>query len=325
MYLQWGDVTFKVIDLQRFDRETVWSEDYTELLYVRATIGVVATYAYGGVPAMTSVTSPSTIANRFAGIDLRQAAPVAVIDNTASVLDAKERGENPEYPGVGLESDIKPNTTDGLGFDPAIPKTNLHTGPETDLELGVRVRRPRQKLILWAYGRQSGRPIKWLESPRPGFTVDYNNGPRCIGYDVVAARGEPSSITVYVELQTDMSPCPSGADRYLLSHRWQMTHECDEDQYLSRVIEGTAVFNTAMIQKYGLEPDLLRNQLIHPIPVGMQRRAPTVSISPDGTTIKYRVVDFDPTITFDAGNSGATRIDIQEKVMYNMPISFMED
>lgn len=301
MYLQWGDVFLKVIDLKRYERETVWTPDYCDLLSVKTVIGCVGTYAPGGDPRLISATSISANAG----------ADIARRDFSVRNLNADLRSRDPAFTTPRLETDTTAR------IDPSV----WRTGPETDVELRQHFQRARQKLILWAYARQTGQPFPWLESPRPGFTEDLKRGPRCIAFDVVAASGEPESIAVYVEFETEMSPCPSGSDRLVMSHRWEMSHEPDEHQYLTRVIEGTAIFNGAVLSERNFNPDRIRNQLIHPVPVGFERQAPAVRLSSDGLVLKYTVRDTDPTICFDPGNSGATRVDIQERVLYNVPLA----
>lgn len=319
MYLQYGNVILKVIDLLRYDREGIYTPDKTELLHVRHTIGVSCTYAPGGDPAMPSVVqlSPDT------------AAVLNGNDRTAVVVSQNLRALNPGqtaevFADPRLETDDGTITTlstaGGLAYGTA-PVRQHHTGPQTDAELRYRLMIPRQKLILWAYDRQTGDPIRWLESPRTGMTTDATFGPLPIGNPVVSAAGEPNSIGVYFEVQTEMLPCATGSDRMVLSHRWQTSHSGDDNNYLTRIIRGEIIFNGEYVHTFGINPDDYRNQFIHPIPVGFVRKVPEVSQSTDGLTIRYTITDTDPTIVFDAGDSGATQLSIMEKVLYNVPRS----
>lgn len=297
MYLQYGAVKLKVLDLTRFERETVWSDDGADLLYVRNTIGVTAVYAPGGNPVLTSLARKSLITQDT----------VAGQDATADILEKDHRPLAPPLEQPHLESDL---TAAQLA---ALPMDKRATGPETDVELRLLLTLPRQTLILWAYSRETGEPFKWLESPRPGFETDAANGPKPLSVDVVSASGEPNSIAVHFQVQTDMSPCPAGGDQLVLSHRWEMTHTHDEDQYLTRIIRGRIVFNGAVYRHAKINPDFVRAQFLHPVPIGYVRTVPRVCASSDGLTIEYQIHDTDPKITFDPGNSGATRVAIREK------------
>lgn len=320
MYVQYGNVTLRVIDMTRFDRETVWSSDGTTLVGVDTTLGWICTLAPGGNPRLDSATvlSPDTVAH------------LSGADTTAAVLARNPRGAAPgateAFPPPVLETDpaVAPpglRAREGPPLAPALERS----GPETDAEIRNHLWSPRKKLILWAYDRQTGRPIRWLESPRPGFTTDVANGPIPLSVDVVSVSGEPHSVAIHFQIATRMSPCPTGSDRLVLSHRWQMTHGHDQDHYLTRTIDGEVIFNGAVLRATGVKPDDIRRQFIHPIPLGFRRQPPEIVQSSDGLTIRYRVADTDPTITFDSGDSGCTNVQIAERVLYQNPTTWNGD
>lgn len=312
MYAQYGTVKLTVIDLTRFDRETVWTDDQTDLLTIRQTIGMTATYSPGGLPFLPSVTTLSRDTQAAIGLS-------GETDPTAATLVATPRGTNPGTTRAILPAPIMEGDA-GLAFLPTRPE-DQKTGPETDAELRARLWLPRQRFILWAYSRASARPIKWLESPRPGFTTDAGNGPKPLSVDVVSASGEPNSVVVHFQIQTETSPCPTGSDRLVLSHRWQMSHTHDENNYLTRVVDGQIVFNGAVMRLQGIRPDFVRAQFIHPVPIGFERKVPLVVQSSDGLTIRYQIRDTDPKIIFDPSDSGATMIQIVEKMLQSVETS----
>jgi hypothetical protein len=303
MYLEYGSVVLKVIDLTRFERTTVWTPDGTDLIGVDTIIGVTATYAPGGVPRLVSVRalSPDT-SDTLTGRD-----------TTKVQLDRNPRGLSP-----GAAAPILPKPLFEPGGRAPVPRAFERAGPETDAELRGRLWVPRQKLILWAYDRQTGLPIRWLESPRPGFDTDAANGPIPLSVDIVSASGEPNSVAVHFQVETRMSPCPTGSDRLVLSHRWEMTHGYDQDYYLTRSITGQIIFNGALLYRSEprrvFRPDFVRAQFLHPIPLGFQRRVPQITQSSDGLTIHYVITDTDPTICFSPGDSAATRIELLERM-----------
>ena len=301
MEIEYGPyVHLDVVDMTRYERRNVYSQDMADLLYVEEIFGFVATYAPGGRPILPSVRNLSPATQDRIGLDRK-------VDPTANALRANPRGRNPgeiaQIHGVTMEQD-------GAGGQPA---NQMRSGPETDAELRYHLMTPRGKFILWAYDRQTGKQFKWVESPRPGFEVDAANGPHPLACDVVNASGEPHSISVHYQIKTAQTPCPVGSDRFVLSHRWEMSHVHDENYYLTRVIEGEIVFHAGVKHVIGLHPDMLRNQFLHPIPLGFQRHAPRIVQSSDGLTIRYVITDTDPTITFSPGDSSATRIEIAER------------
>ena len=76
--------------------------------------------------------------------------------------------------------------------------------------------------------------------------------------------------------------------------------------------------DASLLEAYELNPDWFRSQLFHPIPLGFRRHVPVVTLSPDGNTLKYTVTDTDTSVVFDAGDTGATQMDIVERVKYVM-------
>lgn len=315
MIFQWGEgsgaVLFRVADLVQMDRDAVWSEDGTDLIGVDLTLGLIMTAAPGGNPALDSVVglSPDTTAHLDGS------------DATARKLGTNPRGENPGA-SVGFFAPVF--ETAGAAPFP-VRAVSERSGPETDAEVRNWLWRPRQKMILFAHDRQTGARIRWVESPRPGMPTDLANGPYPLSVDVLQASGEPNSIAYRFVVQTRLSPCPTGADTLVLSHRWQMTHAHDDDHYLTRVIEGNVTFNGAVLRRLKMQPDWIRRQFVHPIPLGFKRKPPTVAQSSDGLTIRYRVEDVDPTIMFDSGDSGCTNIQIIEKVSFQNPTTWNGD
>ena len=313
MFIQYGTISLRVVDINTFDRVNVYSDDGVDLLYVKVTLGVTAVYAPGGNPAMPSITFLS-----------RETADIiSGFDTTLGTLRTIPQGVGPGAPGLGAGATAflaNPPLmeTDPLVIPPVPPRQQF-AGPQTDAEIRWRLMVPRQPLILFAWDRQTGMPIQWLTSPRPGFPVDVCNGPKPISCDVVAVAGEPDSIGVHYQIQTWMLPCPEGSDRFILSHRWTMSHTHDEDNYLTRVVQGKIVFNGAYIAAFGVRPEWVLNQMIHPIPLGYRRHVPQVTQSSDGLVIDYTIEDTDPTIIFEPADSGAVGIDIVEDFAYTSP------
>lgn len=294
MELEYNGVTLELLTLDRVHREAVYTADQTDLLYVRWVIGASCVFASGGYPVATSVKSVSQQARE----QLYGGSPQTNL------------GVDPPAPSSDKVSQRR-NVASELG-------AAGYNGVETDVEVKSRLWTPRGKLKISAYDTD-GKKVTWLESPRPGFSVDAANGPRPLAVDVVSATGDAGTLGVYFQIETCLPPCPNGSDRLVLSHRWQMTHEHDSNYYLTRIIEGEIVFNAAVVAKSGLTPDLVRAQFIHPVPLGFKRGGPRIVASSDGLTIGYAVADTDQTVTFSPGDSGATQLDVQEQYAYESP------
>lgn len=303
MRIEYNGVNLHVVELNRYERVNVFSPDGVDLLYVRHLIGATCVLAPGGYPRLPSVTRVSDeVRKRLEGDD-----------NTASTLRTRPRGLDPAEESLHLEID-EPRP------DRPVPQSLHHSGPESDAEIRNRLAMPRRKLILWAWSKKTGKEIRWLESPREGFDVDASNGPIPISWDVVAADGEPNSLGVFFQIRTDLPPCPVGSDRFVLSHRWEMTHGQDENYYLTRKIDGEIVFHAGVKELLGKNPDWIRNQFLHPVPLGFRRAPTTMVMSSDGLTIHYSILDTDQSIVFSPGDSGATKLDIAERVEMTFPL-----
>ena len=301
MRCEYNDVDLHVIELPRYVRRNLYTPDGADLVGVEHVLAMSTTYSPGGAPALVSVRGiRSDIRRRLDGED-----------DSARTLLAAARGRDIDRPPF-----IVPPRLEDPGTAPA-PRAVWHAGTETDAELFDRLMQPRKKLILWASDRRTGREIRWLESPRPGFSVDAANGPFPLACDVVSVKGEGLSVGVLFQIRTVLPPC--AADRFVLAHRWEMSHGHDADHYLTRTIKGQVVFHSGVRDLLGLRPDDVRNQFIHPIPVGFQRQVPVVTMSSDGLTLSYVVTDTNPKIVFSPGDSGCTDIAIMEKVTYLSP------
>lgn len=302
MFFEYNGVLLSVIDLTMFSRVNVYTPDNASLLYTRFTLGVSAEYAPGGAPRMNSVTrlSPDTIA-RLTGASV------------ASSYSPDPRGKDPNaLPAVGMEHDE-------AGTGP-VPIGVQYAGPQTDAELYQRLMIPRKKLVLWAWDRKAGSLIKWVESPRDGMSVDATTGPLPLSCDVVSVAGEPNSTAVHFQIQTDITPCATGAERFVLAHRWTMSHSYDADYYLTRTTRGEITFHAGVRDLIATNPDSVRNQFILPIPLGFRRYIREVTQSPDGCVISYVIDDTDPTVCFSPGDSGATQMSIVETSQYTSPL-----
>lgn len=295
MELTYNDVRMELLHLDRVERDAVYSEDGQDLLYIKWLIGATCMYGANGRPVGTSAISVG--ADTILGLNGRPTRAPATL-----------RGSDPTFFTFTQET----NTPAGR------PHTTGQNALVTDAELRTRLWTPRKQLIIGAW-EPGGTFARWLESPKPGFVCDLAGGPKPLAVDVMSATGEGTSLGVHFQIETAVSPCQGVSDQTVLSHRWQMQHTHDEDNYLTRIINGTIVFNMAFIATNGIVPDTVRAQMFHPIPLGFKRTLGPITQSSDGSTIKYTIFDTDQTVIFDAGDSGATQMEIVEQLEYMQP------
>lgn len=153
--------------------------------------------------------------------------------------------------------------------------------------------------------------------------TDAANGPIPLRVDVLDVAGSGMSMGINFQISTCLIPCGPAAERLILSHRWEVHHGQDEDHYLTRTTVGEIVFNGGLYRQLALIPSDFLKQLMHPIPLGFRRSVPELAQSSDGLMIRYTLVDTDSTITFDAGDSGCTHINITETLQYVQPSAFV--
>lgn len=325
MFLTYNGVNLALTSIDRVHRDTVFSDDGTTVLYVETTLSVSAVYhpPIGGVPDLGGTSVAGSLRN--------PGRPATTTPTPRNIKDV--RGSDP-----GQKSGLPPSPIFGdygillpefpglktSGTDPASPCTLPNPGAEgwwgpiqTDRELELRLRTPRKKLLVWAFDRD-GQPRVWIESPRQQNESDAKNGPVTLNC-TVRSGPNPNTFFTALDIRTWATPCEDGSDRPLLSHRWQMSHIEDQNHYLTRLIRGTAVFNLGVLLATDQNPDWFRQQFFHPIPLGFERHLGPITLSSDGTTLSYEYYDTDVTCVFDPSDSGATTMEIVEKIEYNNP------
>lgn len=296
MFLEYNGVKCELTEITQYQREAVYDPSGTDLLYVNHRIGAVLTLA-------------PWVDHQMRGLNFN---PNVNRDGVPELKRSQETSNaNPE----SLGTDVKLSTLQE-GANAATTTYPLYTDAEARLRLMI----PRKKLKLWAYDRD-GRSVVWLESPRNidghDELIDAANGPHVLRCDPVNVTGEAGVMGLHFMIETALVPVRAEAERVILSHRWWVTHAPDEDQYLTRITQGEVIFNGAMLERLHLHADEVRNQFMHPIPLGFRRLAPQVTLAPDGHRVSYTIYDRCDRITFDPGDSGATRIDIKESNYYD--------
>lgn len=319
MEIEYNAVPLQMTEIQSIKRTAVWDDSFMSLLHILWEIGVVAVYAPNGFPPATAVLSTASTETGFGGDVVggtsRPVGTGGVFTQFFQRIRSLIFGRDVTLPNPPVRRAQPAFAADPDGV--ANPALRGYGPILTDAMLRNRLMTPRAPLRITGYDWRTGNKETLIESPKAGYVCDPILGPHPIACDILS--GEDQSFAVFFQVQTATLPCADGSDRLVLSHTWQMTHTHDEDQYLTRIIDGEITFNGSMIHSLGINPDAFRAQFFHPIPPGCYRTIPFVTPSTDGLTYKYRTEDHDQTIMFDAGDSGATRIEIAEKLSYYQP------
>jgi len=122
---------------------------------------------------------------------------------------------------------------------------------------------------------------------------DAHNGPFPLACDVVKISGTKTFLVDYaIETYMNEAYLYKSTPCVLLSHRWKVTEDIDQDYFSTRRIEGRAQFRADRLIFLGAMPDDFRMALFHPLPGnGWKRTAVTVHVGEDGTSLEYALTD----------------------------------
>jgi hypothetical protein len=256
----------------------------------------------------------------------------------------------------GVINPSLPTTPTGRAGTGPLPTVAIPTPAGTSLpiispsvtvnQLKSLLKQPRQPLIYATVDlNNAAKTVTLLRSPRqvPGaaaqpngqptfFAVDSKNGPLPVGTPDIIENVGDKTFLVRFEIETWLNECdnlhPPGFNvgRVCLAHRWEDSHEIDEDFFTTRTVLGTAIFDAGWL-KYlpnifpavnagqPWAPDDFRSTFFHPIQNGFQRRNIQVTATEDGLACNYSFQDEQMPYTLNntmniANFQGAYRIGI---------------
>lgn len=285
MKLEYNGVELHLYEIHQYERDTVYTPDRTDVLYIRHYLNLTCVYAPGGNPFGMSV-------KKGQQAEIRGGALIGTRFN----------------PNVGTFS--RPEMS--KSFDPR----DGELPALTDKQLTVRLLQPRKLLKLTGYS-STGEEVVILRSEK-----DALNGPHPLGCVVVEPTGDaPNSLTLNFQIETHLRPVTALQDPSpIISHRWTSTVGHDDDNYPTRTINGKIVFDVGAMSSLPVLARSFISQLIPPIPLGFRRTKPTAELGSDGATITYAIMDTMLPAVFDAADSGATQCQIEERWEYDSPM-----
>lgn len=165
-------------------------------------------------------------------------------------------------------------------------------------------------------------PFNSFSNPTAAREMDARGGPYPKVHEIKNIWGS-RTFRVHWQVECYVNECTTVPPmNVILSHRWRMRDDVDEDQFSVRVIEGEAVFNAAELRRRGARPDQYRQNLIHPVPTNFKRKHISVTAGSDDVTVTYTVVDQE--MAFNLGlDSPATRVEAYQTDFRAIP-SFAE-
>ena len=249
---------------------------------------------------------------RVAQVQVFERRPVYSEDKTQILYDHWHIGV------VGKVNPFATTSTPGVGQ----PLTNAGAALRP---LGDTLMAQRKQLLV-TYGtsnnQANGSPNVILQSPRQSisqpataYTVDDRFGPNPIAWNVIEIHGT-HTLTVYFEIETWQQKCTSG--NAVLYHRWEASHDIDENYMTTRNVKGRAIFSPAVLLDPNVAqtnipnaPDDFREALFHGRAIGMQRGSITVTADMDGTGVTYSFEDVEQytNLRAVAGNRGIIKVE----------------
>ena len=189
---------------------------------------------------------------------------------------------------------------------------------DTDNAIRLFMSQPRGLLRIFSAG------TLWLESPRLRNGVrdqcDVRNGPFVKVHSVVQIPGE-RLWRIHFDVETYVNERPVEATTKLphlmLSNRWYASDTTNWQHLRTRVMQGICTVRGDTLRRQAIpEIDLIRPLFASfTVPTGFQRESVQVSVTPDGNSAHYTVVDVEQLFN-KSSNSPAIRIQISDNGWY---------
>lgn len=311
MQISYDGIEFKMLKMEEWTREAVFSEDGVDYLYDYHKIQCQCVLNEGYTDKLDFppvVNEPDKIEQQ--SLSAGSATRWNGLKTAGGYLQASQ----PVVPGD------KP------------PLVQRSTGaPATLVELFKRLAVPRRQLVIWMDSDPNLALVEpqfrdnILFSPLPGKKEDAQHGPSC---SVMGMMGSIGNVTIPLRLmfETHIPTCNDPNAPIMLSNRWSISTTYDPDTYAAiHIINGEARFRADLLHQNQLSADTFRNQFLHPIPLGFKREQPMVTLSSDGTSIQYQLIDKQQVLNFPAGAAyAAPKIEITEERGYVSPYGIAE-
>jgi hypothetical protein len=166
---------------------------------------------------------------------------------------------------------------------------------------------PRQRLVV----RAGGSIV--IDSPKEDYPCDALNGPKPITPVKVSRMHGVRTWAVHLHIHTwvgfEGTELPNNEHNILLSNRWNVLNDIDENRLSTRLVEGVAEFRVDELEKRGANADSFRSVFAgFSTPLNFKRIGVSVNAMSDGASVHYRVIDREQYLNL-GGDSIATSIE----------------
>lgn len=209
-----------------------------------------------------------------------------------------------------------PNAAGGID----VPPTDRASPAITLIDVLKRLAEDRKQLLMWTDSKLN--PLEpdpkeyILISPLIGAVTDCLEGPKCRLLGPIP-QGNVSMV-LHLRFETWTPLCREIGGPMLLSNRFTIKEEHDEQYRPIRTISGEAHFRKDLLIFNGMTPDLLREMYFPLCPVGWQRQVPMhVILLPPGNVVQYSVTDVKQFLNFPGGvRRHAAKIEVEHMQAY---------
>ena len=178
---------------------------------------------------------------------------------------------------------------DVLGLGPNAPGVYPQSGSDINViykYIKQRLMSPRQYL-LYSVGSS---PLLELFGAANNQNVpgneDVNNGPKPKSCDIVHVAGD-NVFRIEYEIECAFVDCDNDQNSAgVLSNRWSMSDDIDQDWYTTRSIHGRL-----RVASINLNPQSFRGWVVPPLQKGFKRESMSFVTTPDGLNLDYSITD----------------------------------
>jgi hypothetical protein len=301
MKIIYNGISIEIVKVQEISRQSVYDDSGTDYLYTKWSINVTgliegkAALAAIGMGGMTWTNTNTP--------------PIGLLSPVVPVTPLAASGPLPISPAATIAAPA------GLANAPNRPI-------KTDAAIRHSLSIPRRMLQIVSDAVAAGAPAEILLQsppislpPATNAVCDCKNGPHPIAVVVDSVFGDANmfGVTFQVETYVNEDTFNGRLPTVLLSNRFSCRHDINENSFMTRYVNGVAIFRADYTWPGGpnpaVNPDSLRGAMMLPIPLGCERNDMKTESSRDGLQVTYSFTDVHKHGHFVGGTlCGAARI-----------------
>lgn len=300
-HIRYGDVDLVNCLTDRFSQEPVFDDSGTDMLYFKYIISVTC-YVHGDTGAGTGANPGAGRVSGGPGAN----SPPTIYNASNSPAAVPGYGQ----PGAAYQS--------GAGYGtgpngPFVAPGGQQAAVWTYRALRKQLSEERQQFQMWIGDNQILRSTPaWGSTEVNNYAVpiqtqtsqvaqhDLNNGPKVLSLDIQKVQG-PHIFRVQWTVEICQKQCYDGAEaaskdefgkpyaqhntNHILSNRWSVVDDIDQDLMTTRTYTGVLRASTASVN-----PNVFRSYAVPTLGAGMKLHSMNFEVAADGLTLNYQIV-----------------------------------